>query len=151
MVELLKANSLLLLFLVAALGYWLGQLGWRGNRLGVAAVLFVGLAFGAMDPNLTIPDAYLNLGLVLFVYTIGLSNGPGFFAKFQREGLREVLFIVGSLLLPALLLVPIGLVLQLNPASVVGIFTGQANNTPALASVLGTSSRTFLPSGDSSR
>lgn len=136
MVELLKANSLLLLFLVAALGYWLGQLGWRGNRLGVAAVLFVGLAFGAMDPNLTIPDAYLNLGLVLFVYTIGLSNGPGFFAKFQREGLREVLFIIGSLLLPAVLLLPIGLYFQLSPASVVGIFTGQANNTPALASVL---------------
>ncbi len=136
MITILENNALLLLFLVAALGYWLGQVSFRGNRLGVAAVLFVGLAFGALDPDLNIPDAYLNLGLVLFVYTIGLSNGPGFFAKFQREGLREVLFIIGSLLLPALLLFPIGLWLQLNPASLVGIFTGQANNTPALASVL---------------
>lgn len=136
MITILENNALLLLFLVAALGYWLGQVSFRGNRLGVAAVLFVGLAFGALDPDLNIPDAYLNLGLVLFVYTIGLSNGPGFFAKFQREGLREVLFIIGSLLLPALLLFPMGLWLQLNPASLVGIFTGQANNTPALASVL---------------
>ncbi len=136
MIALLENNALLLLFLVAALGYWLGRLSFRGNRLGVAAVLFVGLAFGALDPNLSIPDAYLNLGLVLFVYTIGLSNGPGFFAKFQREGLREVLFIIGTLLLPALLLVPLALALGLSPASMAGMFTGQSNNTPALASVL---------------
>jgi putative transport protein len=136
MIAILESNALLLLFLVAALGYWLGRLSFRGNRLGVAAVLFVGLAFGALDPALSIPDAYLNLGLVLFVYTIGLSNGPGFFAKFRREGLREVLFVIGSLLLPALLLVPLGLALALDPASIAGIFTGQANNTPALASVL---------------
>ncbi|MBK8988866.1 MAG: transporter [Chloroflexi bacterium] len=132
----LESNGLLLLFLVAALGYWLGQVNFWGNRLGVAAVLFVGLAFGALDRNLNIPDAYLNLGLVLFVYTIGLSNGPGFFAKFRREGLREVLFIIGSLLLPALLLLPIGLALQFSPASLAGMFTGQSNNTPALASAL---------------
>lgn len=136
MIAILENNALLLLFLVAALGYWLGRLSFRGNRLGVAAVLFVGLAFGALDPALSIPAAYLNLGLVLFVYTIGLSNGPGFFAKFRREGLREVLFVIGSLLLPALLLVPVGLALALDPASIAGIFTGQSNNTPALASVL---------------
>lgn len=127
---------MLLLFLVAALGYWLGGLRLYGSSLGVAAVLFVGLAFGALDPALQIPDAFLNLGLVLFVYTIGLSNGPGFFAKFRREGLRDVLFIIGSLLFPALLLVGLDVALGLAPASSAGIFTGLSNNTPALASVL---------------
>ncbi|MEZ4647085.1 MAG: TrkA C-terminal domain-containing protein, partial [Chloroflexota bacterium] len=83
-----------------------------------------------------IPDAFLNLGLVLFVYTIGLSNGPGFFAKFRREGLRDVLFIIGSLLLPAVLLIGLDIALGLTPASSAGIFTGLSNNTPALASVL---------------
>ncbi|MCA9961577.1 MAG: hypothetical protein KC443_21205 [Anaerolineales bacterium] len=136
MIEILQANVLLLLFVVAALGYWLGRVRLWGSSLGVAAVLFVGLAFGALDPALQIPDAFLNLGLVLFVYTIGLSNGPGFFAKFRREGLRDVLFIIGSLLLPAVLLIGLDIALGLTPASSAGIFTGLSNNTPALASVL---------------
>ncbi len=136
MIAILEANGLLLLFLVAALGYWLGRFRLYGSSLGVAAVLFVGLAFGALDPDLQIPDEYLNLGLVLFVYTIGLANGPGFFAKFQREGLRDVIFIIGSLLFPALLLVGLDLAFGLTPASSAGIFTGLSNNTPALAAVL---------------
>jgi putative transport protein len=72
----------------------------------------------------------------LFVYTIGLANGPGFFSKFRRDGLREVFFIAVIMVLPALLLVGVQLVLGLRPAVTTGIFTGMANNTPALASVL---------------
>ena len=136
MIQILETNPLLLLFLVAALGYWLGQFRFRGSSLGVAAVLFVGLFFGALDPDLTIPGSYLNLGLVLFVYTIGLSNGPGFFAKFHREGMRDVLFIIGSMLLPALLLLGLHIAFGLAPSTTAGIFTGLSNNTPALASVL---------------
>ncbi|MCB9444151.1 MAG: transporter [Ardenticatenaceae bacterium] len=136
MIKILEANPLLLLFLVAAIGYWLGQIRFRGSSLGVAAVLFVGLFFGALDPNLAIPNHFLNLGLVLFVYTIGLSNGPGFFAKFRREGMREVLFIIGIMLLPAFLLLGLSVAFSLSPASTTGIFTGLSNNTPALASVL---------------
>ena len=136
MIELLQANPLLLLFIVVAVGYLLGQIRIGGNSMGVAAVLFVGLAFGALDPGLQMPQIVLDLGLVLFVYTIGLANGPGFFSKFRREGLREVLFIVGIMMLPALLLLGIHLALDLAPATTVGIFTGLSNNTPALASVL---------------
>ncbi|MEZ4591762.1 MAG: TrkA C-terminal domain-containing protein [Chloroflexota bacterium] len=136
MIELLQANPLLLLFIVVAIGYLLGQIRIGGNSMGVAAVLFVGLAFGALDPGLQMPQIVLDLGLVLFVYTIGLANGPGFFSKFRREGLREVLFIVGIMTLPALLLLGIHLALDLSPATTVGIFTGMSNNTPALASVL---------------
>ena len=136
MVELLKNNPLLLLFLVVAIGYWVGQIRLRGNGMGVAAVLFVGLAFGALDADLQVPQIVLDLGLVLFVYTIGLANGPGFFSKFQREGLREVLFIIGIMVLPAILLVGIHFALDLTPATTAGLFTGLSNNTPALASVL---------------
>ena len=136
MIEILEANPLLLLFLVVAIGYWIGRLSFRGSSMGVAAVLFVGLAFGALDADLTIPQIILDLGLVLFVYTIGLANGPGFFSKFRREGLREVFFIAGIMILPALLLVAVQIAFGLTPALTTGIFTGMANNTPALASVL---------------
>lgn len=136
MIAILEGSPLLLLFLVVAIGYWIGQIRIRGSRIGVAAVLFVGLAFGALDPNLTIPQIILDLGLVLFVYTIGLANGPGFFSKFRRDGLRDVLFILGIMILPALLLVAIHFALNLTPATTTGIFTGLSNNTPALATVL---------------
>ncbi len=136
MFDLLESNPLLLLFLVVAIGYWIGRIQFRGSSMGVAAVLFVGLAFGALDADLVIPPIILELGLVLFVYTIGLANGPGFFSKFKRDGLREVLFIVAIMVLPAVLLVIVHIVLDLTPAITTGIFTGMSNNTPALATVL---------------
>ncbi|HSH01248.1 MAG TPA: TrkA C-terminal domain-containing protein [Anaerolineae bacterium] len=143
----LLENPLLLLFLVSALGYWVGQIPLWGNRMGMAAVLLVGLGFGAWEPALDLPDAFLNLGLVLFAYTIGLSNGAGFFAKFRREGMREVLFVVGSLLLPAGLLLGVAWWSDLSAASLAGVFTGMGNNTPALASTLDYINR-VLPVGE---
>ncbi|MEO1808755.1 MAG: transporter, partial [Bacteroidota bacterium] len=77
MIALLGQNSLLLLFVVAAIGYGIGSIKVRGNKLGVAAVLFVGLFFGAWDKNLKIDDIVFLLGLSIFVYSIGLSSGPG--------------------------------------------------------------------------
>ncbi len=136
MIEILENNPLLLLFLVVGIGYWVGRIKFRGSSMGIAAVLFIGLAFGALDPDLYIPPIILDLGLVLFVYTIGLANGPGFFSKFKREGMREVLFIIGIMLLPALLLMGVHVAFSLTPATTAGIFTGMSNNTPALASVL---------------
>ena len=66
--------------------------------LGVAAVLFVGLGFGALDPDLKLPDVVYNLGLVLFVYTIGLSSGSVFFGSMRRQGLKSNLLVFGMLL-----------------------------------------------------
>ena len=71
-VELLVDNLLLVLVVVAAIGYAVGQVKIRGTSLGIAAVLFVGLFFGALDPRLKLPDAFYLLGLVIFVYTVGL-------------------------------------------------------------------------------
>ncbi len=136
MIAILETNPLLLLFLVVAIGYWIGRIQLWGSSIGVAAVLFVGLAFGALDADLTIPVIVLELGLVLFVYTLGLANGSGFFSRFQRDGLRDLLFITGIMILPALFMVAVHLAFNLTPATTTGIFAGMSNNTPALASVL---------------
>src|SRR6185503_19566343 len=69
-------NPLLLLFAVVAVGYPLGRIRVGGFSLGVAGVLFAGLAAGALHSNLELPELIYQLGLVLFVYTIGLANGP---------------------------------------------------------------------------
>ena len=136
MIQLLLDNPLLLLFIVAAIGYPLGQIKIRGSSLGVATVLFVGLAIGSLHPDLKLPEIVYLLGLVIFVYTIGLSSGPGFFASFRRKGLRDNLLVAGVLILAAILTLIVANLLGLTPALTVGLYAGSFTNTPALASVL---------------
>lgn len=138
MIELLVESPLLLLFLVAAIGYAIGQIKIKGSSLGVAAVLFVGLAVGALDPRLALPEIIVQLGLVLFVYTLGLSSGPGFFASFKRDGLRHNLMVLGVLTVAALVTAGLSLLLALKSTIAAGIFAGSLTNTPALAAVLET-------------
>ena len=88
MIDLLAGNPLLLLFTVIGLGYLVGSVKIAGFKLGVVAVLFVGIAVGALDPRLALPEHIYILGLVLFVYAVGLHSGPGFFASFNKRGLR---------------------------------------------------------------
>lgn len=136
MIELLRANPLLLLFLVAAIGYPLGRLKVGEAGLGVAAVLFVGLFFGALDPDLKLPEVIQQFGLALFVYCIGLSSGQGFFRSFRGAGLRYNLFALGLILATAgLMLVP-HLLLGLRAGQTVGLFTGVLTTTPAMAAVV---------------
>jgi len=135
-VALLKEQPLLLLFLVAAIGYPLGLIRVAGSSLGVSAVLFVGLAFGALDPELRVPPVIYELGLMLFVYNIGLSSGPGFFRAFRSGGLRNNLLVGGMLLFASALAVTLSLGFQLPPAEVAGLFAGGLTNTPALAGVV---------------
>ncbi|MEP6986864.1 MAG: TrkA C-terminal domain-containing protein, partial [Chloroflexota bacterium] len=136
MIQFLINNPLFTLFFVAAIGYPLGRIKFRGSSLGVAAVLFVGLAVGSLDANLKLPEIIYQLGLVLFVYTIGLSSGPSFFASLRRKGLRYNLLIVGMLVFGALLTVVAYYALHLSPGLTAGIFSGSFTNTPALASAL---------------
>jgi putative transport protein len=136
MVQILIDNPLLLLFTVAAIGYPLGRIKFCGVSLGVAAVLFVGLAIGALDPNLKLPEIIYLLGLALFVYTIGLSSGRSFFASFERKGLRDNLFVIGMLIFAAILAAIAHTAFHLRPALTAGLYAGSLTNTPALAGVL---------------
>jgi putative transport protein len=136
LIRLLREQPLLLLFLVAAIGYPLGLIRLGGSSLGVAAVLFVGLVFGSLDPNLKLPEVIYQLGLVLFVYTIGLSSGPGFVRALRRGGLRDNAFVAGMLLLAAALAIGLRLLFNLSTAQTAGLFAGSFTNTPALAGVL---------------
>jgi len=136
MIAVLKENPLLLLFLVAAIGYPLGRVKVGGASLGVAAVLFVGLFFGALDPDLKLPEAVYQLGLVLFVYTIGLSSGGIFFASLGKRGLRFNLLVAGGLLFAAGMAVVFHLLFKLDAAYTAGMYAGSLTNTPALAGVV---------------
>jgi putative transport protein len=133
MIELLVENPLLLLFVVAAIGYPLGQIRIAGVHLGIGAVLFAGLAIGALHPDLKLPEFVYVLGLVLFVYTVGISSGPSFFESLRGDGLRDNAAVAAILAGSAGLVVVIAKVLDLSPAMAAGMFAGGLTNTPALA------------------
>ena len=138
MVKILIDNPLLLLFIVAAIGYPLGRIRIRGSSLGVAAVLFAGLAVGAIHPDLKLPEIVYLLGLGTFVYTLGLASGPAFVASLRRDGMRNNLLTVGMLLFATALTFVAQKLLHLKPTVTVGLFAGSLTNTPALAGALET-------------
>lgn len=136
MVALLGSSPFLLLMVVAGLGYLLGKVQVGGFGLGVAAVLFVGLGVGALDETLKLPELVFQLGLILFVYTVGLSSGPGFFAALRARGLRDNLLVVGCVALAGVAMVLAARLLGIKGTYAAGLFAGGLTNTPALAAVL---------------
>ncbi|HHG84496.1 MAG TPA: hypothetical protein ENJ82_07095, partial [Bacteroidetes bacterium] len=101
-----------------------------------AAVLFTGLGFGAFDPRLQIPEIILLLGLSLFVYTIGLSSGTAFFKAYQKNGLRNLFFVLSVLAGTGAVTALMWLAFDFSAAMITGIYSGSTTNTPALAGVV---------------
>jgi putative transport protein len=134
--DFLQQRPLLLLFAVAALGYLLGRLNWRGFSLSVSAVLFAGLLVGWLLPGVDLPEFVPQLGLVLFVYTVGVASGPGFFASLRLRGVRDNALVLAVILAAGLLTVVMARVLGLSGATAAGLFSGALTNAPALAAVV---------------
>lgn len=136
MVDILASNPMLVLFLVAAIGYLVGRIRVRGFSLGVAGVLFAGITAGALDPRLRLPEIVYLLGLALFVYTIGLSTGPGFMASLRRAGLRWNALALAAIAVVAATVAVLAGLLHLGGPMGAGFFAGVLTNTPALAAVV---------------
>ncbi|MEM9931421.1 MAG: TrkA C-terminal domain-containing protein, partial [Bacteroidota bacterium] len=136
MIESFQESPLLLLFIVSAIGYGLGNISIRGTKLGVAAVLFVGLAFGALDPNLDVPEIIILLGLSIFVYTIGLSSAPTFFRAIKKRGVRDSTFVLLMMVIYTLLTIGVCYWFSFDSATAAGLLAGSFTNTPSLAGLL---------------
>lgn len=132
-INTLSAMPILTLFVVIGLGYLLGQINIFGFRFGLAGVLFVGIAVGALSPNIALPEIVSTLGLIIFVYTIGIQSGPAFFASFREQGKRANLLAIVVLIFGALLSLGIGHALHWSRGSIAGLFSGALTNTPAVA------------------
>lgn len=138
MINLLADNPLLLLFTVIGLGYLVGNIRMFGFSLGVSAVLFSGIAFGALDDRLHLPEYIYIMGLVLFVYAIGLQSGPGFFASFRKRGFRTNVIAAVLITTGAMAAYVVWKILGLSAPSAAGLFCGALTNTPALAATIET-------------
>jgi len=137
-IDLLATNQLLLLFLVIGIGYLIGNIKMFGFNLGITAVLFVGMAVGALDARLALPDHIYILGLVLFVYAIGLHAGPNFFASFNKHGLKSNVFALLVIVSSALVAVLISTFSNMPASIISGIYCGALTNAPALAASIET-------------
>lgn len=133
MVDILASAPLLTIMLVVGLGTLFGIIPFGPLRFGAAGALFVGLAFGALDPrlgeNLSLVQS---LGLALFVYTVGISSGSGFFRNLKRQ-LPLMAGAVVAIIAAAGITVLAGSLLGIPPAVRAGAFAGALTNTPALA------------------
>jgi putative transport protein len=127
-------QEMLVLFAILALGSWLGQLTLRGVSLGTAGVLFVALIFGHF--GFQVPRAVMELGLLLFVYAVGLQAGPRFFRTFRRHGIQFVVIALVTVGVGALATVLVAVALQLPYSIASGLYTGALTCTPALAAVI---------------
>lgn len=130
----LLAQELFVLFAILAIGYGLGRLTVKGISLGSAGVLFVALVFGHF--GLHVPHTVMELGLILFVYAVGLQAGPRFFRTFRRQGIRFV--VIGLVVVTTGALVTAGLahLLSLPYDLAAGLYTGAMTCTPALAAAI---------------
>lgn len=137
--EIFAESEPLLLFAVIGIGFLIGQISIKGFKLGVAAVLFVGLLFGGWHPagqaSFSIAHQVMQVGLILFVYTIGLSSGSGFFSSFKKQGIRFNIAVIFALTTGATVALMIGHWMGLHAGQIAGVFCGGLTNTPALAGV----------------
>ena len=130
------ASMLVLYSFVIALGVYLGKLKMGGVSLGVTFVLFVGIIMGHFGYMVDgeVLHFVREFGLILFIFSIGLQVGPGFFSSFKKGGMRlNGLAVLGILLNVAIVLAIYFIDGNTSISALVGVMSGAVTNTPGLA------------------
>lgn len=127
-------QSLVVVMIIIGIGVFVGRLKIGKVSLGVSAVMFAGLFLGHFGYRINgdIMVFIRDLGLILFVYGIGIQVGPSFFSSFRKEGLKFNILAVSTVLFGALIAVIIYLSTQIKIENVVGLLSGSVTNTPGL-------------------
>ncbi|HEY3268209.1 MAG TPA: TrkA C-terminal domain-containing protein [Armatimonadota bacterium] len=144
MLNTLLAEQMLILFVILAIGSLIGHLSWRGISLGSAGVLATALVFGHL--GFSVSKEVRDLGLLLFVYAVGLQAGPRFFRTFKRRGIQFVVIAVAAISVALVMTVVVAKAMHLPFDLASGLFCGGLTNTPALAAASETA-KSYLPAG----
>ena len=128
------AYTVIVYSVVIAIGVALGKVKFFGISFGIAWVLFAGIAMAEMGftVNTHIQHFIKEFGLILFVYTIGLQVGPGFFSAFKKEGIKLNLLAVVSIATCVATVIAIHYLTNTDMSTLVGIMSGAVTNTPGL-------------------
>lgn len=127
-------HSILLLSFVIALGIQLGKIKIFGVSLGITFVLFVGIIMGhfGITINPHVIHFFQEFGLILFVYSVGMQVGPGFFSSFRQGGITLNMLACGVIFLGVLTTIVIHYMTNIPMPTMVGILSGAVTNTPGL-------------------
>lgn len=127
-------HSILLLSVVIAAGIQLGKIKVFGISLGITLVLFVGIILGhfGFTINPEVLHFFKEFGLILFVYSVGMQVGPGFFSSFKKGGVTLNLLACGIVFLGVVTALVIHFITGLPIPTMVGILSGAVTNTPGL-------------------
>lgn len=127
-------QAIIVLSLVTAIGISLGRIRILGVSLGVTFVFFMGIVAGhfgiSLDPDML--NYAESFGLVLFVYSLGLQVGPGFFSSFRKGGVRLNMLSLGVILLGTIMTIALSYGLDVPLQDMIGVLCGATTNTPAL-------------------
>lgn len=134
MLDLIVSNQVLVLLAVIFLGYVAGGLKVKGIGLGSSACLFVAIVAGYHGAE--IPPIIMNLGIIFFVYSIGLEAGPQFFHLFNRRGIKFAVLSIFTVGIGAATALLFAAPLHIDLATAAGVFAGAMTSTPALASAI---------------
>jgi AspT/YidE/YbjL antiporter-like protein len=128
------AQAIGVIALVCVAGMSVGSVKVRGIGLGTAGVLFAGIVTGSFSQPIdhATLEFVKEFGLILFVFTIGLQLGPGFFAALRRDGLRLNAVAAAVVVSGSAVAVILGSLFRLDSAAVLGLLSGAVTNTPSL-------------------
>lgn len=136
----LLTKDYFVLFLVIGLGIAVGKINIKGVKFDLSAVIFVALLFGYLyhvnHLKFSIPPIIQDVGLVLFIYTIGMQAGPSFFSSFKDQGVKFIALAVIIVLTGGALAAFFSFVYGLDMPMAIGLFTGALTSTPGLAAAI---------------
>lgn len=126
------------LFFIIAIGFIIGNIKIKGFSFDISAILFLAIFMGYLGVEL--PHEFQVLGLILFIYSIGIQAGPGFFASFKKQGRQ--LFLMALILIGSAVVVTqlVTNIFDIDKNIAVGLLTGALTSTPGLAAAIDSTS-----------
>src|SRR3954470_7530397 len=135
--NIIGTQPILAIFLAIGVGYLVGQINLGGFSLGVGAVLFVGLAIGAFAPKASITGPIGLIGLIMFLYGIGILYGRQFFQGMSGvAGIKSNLLALVAVVAGLLVALALGQAFGVKVGHTLGIFAGSMTSTATLQAAL---------------
>lgn len=127
-------QAVAIICIVSAIGVYLGKLKVGGISLGITFVFFTGILAGhfGIEVNKDMLTFAENFGLIVFVYTLGLQVGPGFFSSLKKGGILLNSIGLSVVLIGLLLALILHYVTHVSLSDMIGLLCGAVTNTPAL-------------------
>lgn len=127
-------NTYTAFFIIIAAGIALGKIKIKGISLDISAVIFIALVFGHF--GIQIPPIFKELGLILFIYSVGIQAGPGFFSSFNKKGLQLIVLALIVVFSGAVITFVLSYFMKIDPRLSVGLFAGALTSSSGLAAAI---------------